>query len=153
MKTLETPLTWILTLLFLLFIPFAKISADKLQAAELAEKIRAEARALLIAERTITVEVSHDSNPATNIYSVILSAANSFDAEGDSIYFAWDQSNGATVNLGETGNNSVAKFDAEAGEYEFVLSISDSYGATCVDTVIVSVQPEPNSCPNPIIQK
>ena len=153
MKTLETPLTWILTLLFLVFIPYAKISADKLQAAELAEKIRAEARALLIAERTITVEVSHDSNPATNIYSVILSAANSFDAEGDSIYFAWDQSNGATVNLGETGNNSVAKFDAEAGEYEFVLSISDSYGATCVDTVIVSVQPEPNSCPNPIIQK
>ncbi len=153
MKTLETPLTWILTLLFLVFIPYAKISADKLQAAELAEKIRAEARALLIAERTITVEVSHDSNPATNIYSVILSAANSFDAEGDSIYFAWNQSNGATVNLGETGNNSVAKFDAEAGEYEFVLSISDSYGATCVDTVIVSVQPEPNSCPNPIIQK
>ena len=153
MKTLETPLTWILTLLFLVFIPYAKISADKLQAAELAEKIRAEARALLIAERTITVEVSHDSNPATNTYSVILSAANSFDAEGDSIYFAWDQSNGATVNLGETGNNSVAKFDAEAGEYEFVLSISDSYGATCVDTVIVSVQPEPNSCPNPIIQK
>ena len=153
MKTLETPLTWILTLLFLVFIPYAKISADKLQAAELAEKIRAEARALLIAERTITVEVSHDSNPATNIYSVILSAANSFDAEGDSIYFAWDQSNGATVNLGETGNNSVAKFDAEAGEYEFVLSVSDSYGATCVDTVIVSVQPEPNSCPNPIIQK
>ena len=153
MKTLETPLTWILTLLFLVFIPFAKISADKLQAAELAEKIRAEARALLIAERTITVEVSHDSNPATNTYSVILSAANSFDAEGDSIYFAWDQSNGATVNLGETGNNSVAKFDAQAGEYEFVLSVSDSYGATCVDTVIVSVQPEPNSCPNPIIQK
>ena len=153
MKTLETPLTWVLTLLFLVFIPYAKISADKLQAAELAEKIRAEARALLIAERTITVEVSHDSNPATNTYSVILSAANSFDAEGDSIYFAWDQSNGATVNLGETGNNSVAKFDAEAGEYEFVLSISDSYGATCVDTVIVSVQPEPNSCPNPIIQK
>ena len=153
MKTLETPLTWILTLLFLVFIPYAKISADKLQAAELAEKIRAEARALLIAERTITVEVSHDSNPATNIYSVILSAANSFDAEGDSIYFAWNQSNGATVNLGETGNNSVAKFDAQAGEYEFVLSISDSYGATCVDTVIVSVQPEPNSCPNPIIQK
>jgi hypothetical protein len=153
MKTLETPLTWILTLLFLVFIPYAKISADKLQAAELAEKIRAEARALLIAERTITVEVSHDSNPATNIYSVILSAANSFDAEGDSIYFAWDQSNGATVNLGETGNSSVAKFDAEAGEYEFVLSVSDSYGATCVDTVIVSVQPEPNSCPNPIIQK
>ncbi len=123
MKTLETPLTWILTLLFLVFIPYAKISADKLQAAELAEKIRAEARALLIAERTITVEVSHDSNPATNTYSVILSAANSFDAEGDSIYFAWDQSNGATVNLGETGNNSVAKFDAQAGEYEFVLSI------------------------------
>ena len=153
MKTLETPLTWILTLLFLVFIPYAKISADKLQAAELAEKIRAEARALLIAERTITVEVSHDSNPATNTYSVILSAANSFDAEGDSIYFACDQSNGATVNLGETGNNSVAKFDAEAGEYEFVLSVSDSYGATCVDTVIVSVQPEPNSCPNPIIQK
>ena len=119
MKTLETPLTWILTLLFLVFIPYAKISADKVQAAELAEKIRAEARALLIAERTITVEVSHDSNPATNTYSVILSAANSFDAEGDSIYFAWDQSNGATVNLGETGNNSVAKFDAQAGEYEF----------------------------------
>ena len=39
MKTLETPLTWILTLLFLVFIPYAKISADKLQAAELAEKL------------------------------------------------------------------------------------------------------------------
>lgn len=160
MKTLETPLTWILVPLCLSLFYFSKISAEELRAErikqaeiEAAEKMRAEARALLIAERTITVEVIHDSDPATTTYPVIISAANSFDPEGDEFTFFWKQSDGVFVDLKETANTSEAQFDAKAGTYEFVLSISDSYGETCVDTVIVDVQPEPNSCPTPVIRK
>ena len=57
------------------------------------------------------------------------------------------------MDLKETANTSEAQFDAKEGKYEFVLSISDSYGATCVDTVIVNVEPEQNSCPTPVIRK
>ena len=139
---------------------FSKTSADELRAEkikqaeiEAAEKMRAEARATLIAERTITVEIVHDSDPATNTYPVKISAANSFDPEGDEFTFSWKQSDGVFVDLKESANTSEAQFDAKEGKYEFVLSISDSYGATCVDTVIINVEPEQNSCPTPVIRK
>ena len=160
MKTLETPLTWILVPLCLIIFYVSKVSLDesKLEAIKQAEieaaaKLKLEERALLISERTITVQVEHDSDPATTKRSVIISAANSFDAEGDPFSFYWKQSKGTIVNMGETRNSSEAKFDAESGEYEFVLSVSDTYGATCVDTVIVNIQPESNSCPTPVIRK
>ena len=43
------------------------------------------------------------------------------------------------VDLGESANTSKAQFDAKAGEYAFVVSISDPYLETCVDTVFVSI--------------
>ena len=160
MKTLETSLTWVLIPLCLGLITYGFMREEMLNteriAAELIEELentRKEARTLLIAERTINVEVVHDSDPSTTTYPVIISAVGSFDAEGDALYFSWDQTSGVPVNLDQTGNTSVAQFKAEAGDYEFVLSISDTYGATCSDTVLVSVQPEPNSCPTPIIRK
>jgi len=160
MKTLETPLTWILVPLCLIAFYVSKVSLDearleaiKKNEIEAAAKIKLEERALLISERTINVQVEHDSDPSTTKRSVTISAANSFDAEGDPFSFYWKQSKGTIVNMGETRNSSEAKFEAESGEYEFVLSVSDSYGATCVDTVIVSIQAEPNSCPTPVIRK
>ena len=162
MKTIETPLTWILIPLCLFLITYQVHERQELiaeaEAAESAEaeaEAEAEARALVIANRTITVEIEHDSDPSTTIYPVKISANRSFDADrGDSLSYTWNQINGVSVNfLDDTKNTLEAKFEAESGEYEFVLSISDTYGASCSDTVIISVQPEPNNCPTPIIEK
>jgi len=155
MKTIETPLTWILIPLCLFLITYQVHERQELIAEAEAEAKVAEARALVIANRTITVEIEHDSDPSTTIYPVKISANRSFDADrGDSLSYTWNQINGVSVNfLDNTKNTLEAKFEAESGEYEFVLSISDSYGASCSDTVIISVQPEPNNCPTPIIEK
>ena len=155
MKTIETPLTWILIPLCLFLITYQVHERQELIAEAEAEAKVAEARALVIANRTITVEIEHDSDPSTTIYPVKISANRSFDADrGDSLSYTWNQINGVSVNfLDNTKNTLEAKFEAESGEYEFVLSISGSYGASCSDTVIISVQPEPNNCPTPIIEK
>lgn len=158
MKTIETPLTWILVPLCLFFITYQVHVRQELiaEAAEVqAAEAQEEARALVIANRTITLEIEHDSDPSTTTYPVKISANRSFDADrGDSLSYTWNQINGVSVNfLDDTKNTLEAKFEAESGEYEFVLSISDSYGASCSDTVIISVQPEPNNCPTPIIEK
>ena len=158
MKTIETPLTWILIPLFLFLITYQVHERQELIAeAEVEAEVEAatEARALVIANRTITLEIEHDSDPSTTIYPVKISANRSFDADrGDSLSYTWNQINGVSVNfLDDSKNTLEAKFEAESGEYEFVLSISDSYGASCSDTVIISVQPEPNNCPTAIIEK
>ena len=161
MNNFESLLTWILVPLCLGLMTNEYMETQKMKAeaekhaqeTQMAEA-RAEARALLIANRTITVQVEHDSDPSTKIYPVTLSATSSFDNDqGDELSFFWMQIGGSSVRLGDTRKTSEAKFDAEAGEYEFVLSISDNYGESCSDTVIINVKPEPNSCPTPVIRK
>jgi hypothetical protein len=161
MKNFESLLTWILVPLCLGLMTNEYMKTKKMKAeaekyaqeAQIAEA-KAEARVLLIADRTIIVEVEHDSDPSTTTYPVTLSATNSFDNDqGDELSFFWTQIGGSSVRLDGTRKTSEAKFDAEAGEYEFILSISDNYGESCSDTVIINVKPEPNSCPTPVITK
>ena len=156
MKKLQAALTWILTLAFFGAILLSNAAMNykaKKSAIKAANAILEQQKAEQKAEKTITLEVVHDSDPKTTTCPVAISASNSTDLEGDSLYFSWNQISGEDVDLGETANSSEAKFDAEAGEYSFVLSISDTYGATCVDTVFVDIAEEANNCPVPVIIK
>ena len=155
MKTVYGGLTWILTIIFFASVALYQSALnykEKVSAIQAANEILTNQKIEEKANKTMTLEVAHDSDPNTNTCPVIISASNSIDLDGDS-FFKWNQIDGDMVDLGESANSSVAQFDAQAGEYTFVVSISDPYLETCVDTVFVSIAEEANNCPVPVIQK
>lgn len=156
MKTVQVGLTWILTIIFFVSVMLYQSALkykEKVSAIQAANEILANQKSEEKANKTIMLEVMHDSDPNTNTCPVIISASNSIDLDGDSLFFKWNQIEGDMVDLGESANTSKAQFDAKAGEYAFVVSISDPYLETCVDTVFVSIAEEANNCPVPVIQK
>jgi hypothetical protein len=160
MSKIETPLTVILIFACLALLTFsvvnghneriAKLESDK----ALAEKTMLEARRdSSIAARSLDVEVTHDKDPKTNIIPIVLSAASSYDNERDSIQFYWKQFSGNNVaEIKDSREKSILNFEAEFGNYGFELTVTDNYGASCVDTHWVNVSPEPNSCPVVVIK-
>ena len=160
MSKIETPLTVTLIFACLTLLTFsvvngyneriAKVESDK----ALAEKTMLEARRdSSIAARSLNTEVKHDKDPETNIIPVALYASSSYDNEQDSLQYYWEQFSGNNVaEIRDSREESVLEFDAEAGDYGFKLTITDSYGASCTDTHWVNVAPEPNSCPVVIIK-
>ena len=111
-------------------------------------------RQLLIEARTLDVTVKHDNDPQTNTIAVVLSASSSYDNENDDMEYDWKQISGTNVaDIRESSKNPVLNFDAKSGDYGFELTVTDTYGASCKDTVLVNVAPEPNNCPVVIIKK
>ena len=161
MSKTETPLTFILIPICLALLSysfmssnFAKIEKEASDKALVEQQVLEEARQLLIDSRTLDVTVKHDNDPETNIISIVLSAAASYDKENDSMEYYWKQISGTNIaDINESRKEPVLNFDAKAGDYGFQLTITDNYGASCVDTVLVNVDPEPNSCPVVIIKK
>ena len=161
MSQIETPLTTILIPILLILFTYnvTNLNAEKIEKAAsekaLAEQIALdEARQLLIDARTLDVTVKHDNDPETNTIAIVLSAASSYDNENDDMKYYWKQISGTNVaNIRESSREPVLNFDGKAGDYGFQLTITDNYGASCVDTVLVNVNPEPNSCPVVIITK
>ena len=161
MSKIETNLTIILIIVFLTIFAsslmnhnaerIAKEASDKALAEQ---NILDEARQLLIDARTLDVTVKHDNDPETNTIAVVLSASSSYDNENDAMEYYWKQISGTNVaDIRESSKEPVLNFDAKAGDYGFQLTITDNYGASCIDTVLVNVDPEPNSCPVVIIKK
>lgn len=150
MKAIETTLTWILVSAFIVLVILCKAD-DMKSKAEAAEQAEVEALAKIAAdekaEKTFNLEVEHDSDPNTNTVTLTMSANSSEDPDGDPMSFSWSQVGGATVELGDSTNTSSLTVDVEAGEYEFKVAVSDSYGETCEGTVLINVEPEKNSCP------
>ena len=161
MSQIETPLTTILIPILLILFTYnvMNLNAEKIEKAA-SEKALAEqtaldeARQLLLDSRTLDVTVKHDNDPETNTIAIVLSAASSYDNENDEMKYYWKQISGTNVaNIRESSREPVLNFDGKAGDYGFQLTITDNYGASCVDTVLVNVNPEPNSCPVVIIKK
>ena len=161
MSQIETPLTAILISVCLILFTYnvINLNAERIEKAAsdkaLAEqKTLDEARQLLIDARTLDVTVKHDNDPKTNTIAVVLSASSSYDNENDDMEYDWKQISGTNVaDIRESSEKPVLNFDAKAGDYGFELTITDNYGASCVDTVLVNVDPEPNNCPVVIIKK
>ena len=94
--------------------------------------------------------VTHDGNAKTKTYPISLEATGSYDIEKDKITYTWSQLSGKTVELSST-SDKIVYFLAEAGDYEFELTVEDIYGATSDTTKVVEIQAEPNTAPIAII--
>ena len=160
MSNIETPLTTILIIVCFSLFSYGVVNSHneriekEISEKALAEKILLEARRdSSIAARSLNIEVKHDKDPETNIIPVLLYASSSYDNEQDSLQYYWEQFSGNNVaEIRDSREESVLEFDAEAGDYGFKLTITDTYGASCTDTHWVNVAPEPNSCPIVIIK-
>ena len=88
-----------------------------------------------------SVTVAHDGNPATNTASFTIDGSTSSDPDSDSLTYAWKES-GLTI-----GSTASLNLSRPAGTYTFTLTVTDPYGKTNADDVVVVVLPEPNSPP------
>ena len=160
MSKIETPLTVILIFVCLTFFSYSVVNGynERISKLELDrsldEKTMLDAkRSAEIEARSLDITIEHDNNPDTYLRSVVLSANSSYDNEGDSMIFFWKQFSGNNVaDISDSREKSVLNFEAESGNYGFELTVTDNYGASCVDTHWINVAPEPNSCPVVIIK-
>jgi hypothetical protein len=160
MSKIETPLTVILIFACLAFFSYSVVNGhnDRIAKVEsdraFAEKLMLDAkRSAKIEARSIDITIEHDNDPDTYLRSVVLSATSSYDNERDSMEFYWKQISGNNVaDINDSREKSVLNFEAESGSYGFELTVTDNYGASCVDTHWVNVAPEPNSCPVVVIK-
>ena len=95
--------------------------------------------------------IPHDKDAFTTDITVSLDGSDSFDSEGDSLSFYWDQTSGDIVYL-ESVDNNTTSFTANPGEYTFKLTVSDSYGSSTSSNTSISVAQEPNSPPEVVVK-
>ena len=124
---------------------------DRLEARALAEEsLRVEAQAQSEADAEFAsrahFEVPHDSDAESAAIDIVLDGTGSFDAESDSLSFAWKQLEGPSVSLTEEGPG-LSSFKAGEGTYTFELTVTDNYGAATSGQTRLAVMPEPNHAP------
>ena len=132
-----------------------RIAADEAAAVAVAEEAATAAAAAAAAAEVeaakIKFTIPHDKDAFTTDITVSLDGSGSFDSEGDSLSFYWDQTSGDLVYL-ESADNNTTTFRANPGEYTFKLTVSDSYGSSSSENTTVSVAQEPNSPPEVVVK-
>jgi len=96
-----------------------------------------------IAGNDIQVNITHDGDPLTitsDIYSLDGSA--SFDLDGNALTFEWKYDD---ISIGNT-SNYFGTLEG-AGNHTIVLFVSDTFGSTHSDEVVITVDEEPNQAP------
>jgi len=155
MSKIEDSLTFILISVCLVFFTYTAMQNNAERIQEVLDDELAAKRDLYdstVVARSLDITVKHDKNPTTNTIAVLLSASSSYDNEKDTMGYSWKQIDGQEVEFKEGSEKSVVNFNATEGNYSFELTITDSYGISCIDTHWVNVAPEPNSCPVVIIK-
>jgi hypothetical protein len=89
----------------------------------------------------VTATPAHNGNPDANPATFTLDGTSSSDVDGDALIFAW-KSNGTTI-----GTSPTLTLSRSPGDYSFVLTVTDTKGASDTKTVNVHVNPEPNQAP------
>ncbi|PCJ80068.1 MAG: hypothetical protein COA49_09950 [Bacteroidetes bacterium] len=126
--------------------------------AEASEAAAVEAAAVEAAERIeaakIKFTIPHDRDANTTDIVVALDGSDSFDLEGDSLFYAWSQTSGSDVYLQyeDDSNGNTATFVANPGEYTFKLTVSDAYGSSSSNETTIAVEAEPNSPPEAVVK-
>ena len=115
-----------------------------------AENDAADAADLIDAAK-IRFTIPHDKDAFTTDITVSLDGSESFDVEGDSLSFYWDQTSGDDVYLDSADYNTTT-FRATPGEYTFKLTVSDAYGSSTSGSTTISVAEEPNSPPEVVVK-
>jgi len=72
--------------------------------------------------------------------SVLLDGSGSSDPRGDPLTFAWAQTGGVTVSLTTDISRTAFTAPAQTGALTFTLTVSDGYGLSSDDTVVISVE-------------
>ena len=90
--------------------------------------------------------VKHDGNPETNLFDLKLDAGNSLDTDNDNLQYEWSQIGGSPLDIAST-DSKVLYLQAPAGEYEFQLEVTDSYGDSTSISQTVVIAEEPNVAP------
>lgn len=88
-----------------------------------------------------SVTVQHDGDADTNTATFTISGSSSSDPDSDVLSFTWKE--GAST----VGSNSSLTLSRTPGTYTFELVVTDSYGSSSSDTVVVTVNAEPNAAP------
>ena len=96
-------------------------------------------------------KIPHDGKPGGTI-NITLDASSSTPTEpGDDMSWNWISTDGKVSDF-DPGSKEIS-FDAEAGQYNFQLTVTDSYGASSSEIRIVDVSAEENEAPKIIIEK
>ena len=96
-------------------------------------------------------KIPHDGKPGGTI-NITLDASNSTPTEpGDDMSWNWISTDGKVSDF-DPGSKEIS-FNAEAGQYNFQLTVTDSYGASSSEIRIVDVSAEENEAPKIIIEK
>ncbi len=80
-----------------------------------------------------------DAQTVATATVVTLDGSASYDPDGDTITFAWTQVSGPSVELTGADGQMPTFTAAEAGEYVFALSVTDTYPETGTDQVTITV--------------
>ncbi len=107
-----------------------------------------------LSKRTLDLYIPHDSDPKTNSTNVMIDATASFDIEGDSIRYYWSSND---VSIKEK-RDPIIQFKVKSLKdsiniYQVNLKLTDDYGGTAKDSVIINVHDEENLNPKSIIYK
>lgn len=127
-----------------------RLAAEEAAAAVVAEEASAAAAAAKAEAAKAHFTIPHDKDAFTTDIAISLDGSASFDVEGDSLSFYWDQISGDQVYLDNAENNTTT-FRASPGEYTFKLTVSDSYDSSSSVSATVAVAEEPNSPPEVIV--
>ncbi|MBS1576006.1 MAG: hypothetical protein JST09_11950, partial [Bacteroidetes bacterium] len=95
-------------------------------------------------DQTITLPGSNKA--ASN--SIKLNGSNSYDPDGNIVYYNWTKLDGAsavTINGVNTSESTVSGL--KPGEYTFVLTVTDNKGAMATDQVTILVKSNPDQPP------
>jgi len=100
---------------------------------------------------TFKDKIPHDGKLGGTI-AITLDASKSTPTEaGDDMTYNWKSVDGK-VQIEDQGAEEIS-FDAEAGQYQFELTVTDSYGASSNELRIVDISEESNQAPRIIIEK
>ena len=128
-----------------------RLAAEEAAAVVVAEEAASAAAADEVEAAKVRFTIPHDKDAFTTDITVSLDGSDSFDSEGDSLSFYWDQTSGDIVYL-ESVDNNTTSFTANPGEYTFKLTVSDSYGSSTSSNTSISVAQEPNSPPEVVVK-
>lgn len=108
--------------------------------------------------RLLSVDIIHDGDIETNTTNVIVDASRSYDPEGDSITYLWSTSNRYIRSQIEDKTSPIIEFEVkskkdEVATYQLNLTVTDTYGLSANDSVIINVNNELNYNPNIDIDK
>ncbi len=103
------------------------------------------------AKITFRDEINHDGNPGGTVKITLDASKSTPTEEGDEMTWNWTSTDGK-VQIEDKGAKEIS-FDGEAGQYNFELTVTDSYGASSSEIRIVDIAEEENQAPIIIIEK